>query len=318
MDTRELAGGKAFVACGLIVIGLLLIDFPLIQPFAQYSEKTVVANRGASAYAPEHTLEAYGLAIEQGADYVEQDLQITKDGALVCLHDLTLERTTDVDQVFPNRYREVRRDGVTQKHWFVYDFSLQEIKQLDAGSWFDERFSGAKIPTWQEAIQEIRGKAGLFPEMKTPEVYGLRGFDMERLVLAELQKNELDQPGANPKTPVVIQSFSAESFHKMASELKTNLPLVLLLGERNKQWISPAGLKKVKDFAVGIGIAKHILRHNPSIVKWAHNAGLSVTSYTFQSSAVGKGFWQVRAEMSYYLYTLDVDAVLTDNPDQFP
>jgi len=300
------------------MIALLVIDCLSTETFAQYTKKTLVAHRGASEYAPEHTLEAYRLAIEQGADYVEQDLQITKDGVLVCLHDLTLERTTNIEEVFPDRYREVSHAGVNKKHWFVYDFTLEELKQLDAGSWFHERFAGVRIPTWQEAIQEIRGKAGLFPEIKTPEVYGLHGFDIERLVMAELQRHGLDHPGADPDTPVVIQSFSAESLQKMAGEMEVVLPLVMLLGERNRQWVSPAGLRKVKEFAIGIGPDKSILRGNPTIVEWARNAGLSITPYTFRSSGVGKGFWNLRTEMAYYLYTLDVDALFTDNPDQFP
>ncbi len=299
-------------------MALLAIVFVPTQAFSQYTKKTIVAHRGASESAPEHTLEAYRLAIEQGADYVGQDLQITKDGVLVCLHDLTLERTTNVEEIFPDRYREVSRSGGTEKQWFVYEFNLEEIKQLDAGSWFHERFAGALIPTWREAIQEIRGKAGLFPEIKTPEVYGLHGFDMERLVLTELERNGLDQPGADPRTPVVIQAFSAESLQKMALELKVVLPLVLLLGERNSQWVSPAGLQRVKEFARGIGPEKSLLMAHPAIVEWAHNADLTVTPYLFRSSAVGKGFLNVQVEMAYYLYTLDVDALFTNNPDQFP
>src|SRR5262245_30115804 len=81
--------------------------------FAQSGRKILIAHRGASAYAPEHTIEAYRLAIEQGADFVEQDLQITKDGELVCLHDLTLERTTDVEEVFPDRFRADRSEEHT-------------------------------------------------------------------------------------------------------------------------------------------------------------------------------------------------------------
>ena len=310
-------GWSVIVITGGLMV-LLVIDFFPKRALAQYSKKTVVASRGASDSAPEHTLEAYRLAIEQGADYVEQDLQITQDGVLVCLHDLTLERTTNVEEIFPDRSRPVKHPGGTQKQWFVYDFNLEEIKQLDAGTWFHERFAGARIPTWQEAIQEIRGKAGLFPELKTPEVYGLHGFDMEELVLAELQRNGLDQPGADPGTPVVIQSFSTGSLQKLALELKVVLPLVLLLGERNSQWISPAGLQKVKEFAIGIGPDKKLLRANPTIVEWAHNANLTVTPYLFRSSAVGKGFWDLRVEMAYYLYTLEVDALFTDSPDQFP
>src|SRR5690606_1316999 len=100
----------------------------------------VVAHRGASAYAPEHTAAAYRLAIEQGAEYVEQDLGITKDGVLVCTHDAMLERVTDVRERFPDRFREVETSNGTVRRWFVEDFTLDEIRQLDAGSWFDTKF----------------------------------------------------------------------------------------------------------------------------------------------------------------------------------
>ena len=193
--------------------------------FAPYDKQTLIAHRGASGYAPEHTLEAYRLAIEQGAHYVEQDLQMSKEGVLVCLHDLSLERTTNVQERFPDRYRDVQIGGVTERHWFVADFSVEEMKQLDAGSWFDDKFAGAQIPTWQEAIQEIRGKAGLFPEIKTPEIYRDAGFDLEQAVVDELTRNGLDEPGADSNTPVVIQSFSAESLRRMAGELQNRLPL---------------------------------------------------------------------------------------------
>ncbi len=106
--------------------------------FAPYNKKTLIAHRGASGYAPEHTLEAYRLVIEQGAHYVEQDLQMSKEGVLVCLHDFSLERTTNVQEIFPDRYRVVQIEGVAQRHWFVADFSVEEMKQLDAGSWFDD------------------------------------------------------------------------------------------------------------------------------------------------------------------------------------
>ncbi len=290
--------------------------------FAPYDKKTLIAHRGASGYAPEHTLEAYRLAIQQGAHYVEQDLQMTKEGVLVCLHDLSLERTTNVQERFPDRYRDVEIGGVTQRHWFVADLSVEEMKQLDAGSWFVEKegqspFSGARIPTWQEAIQEIRGKAGLFPEIKTPEIYRQHGFDMEQAVVDELKRNGLDQPGADSSTPVVIQSFSAESLRRMAVEHQNCLPRVLLLGEGDQAWLSPQELQRVEGCA-GIGPDKNLVRANPALVEWAHKAGLSVTAYTFRSSAVGEGFSDVGEEMTYYLDRLDVDALFTDNPDRFP
>jgi glycerophosphoryl diester phosphodiesterase len=289
----------------------------MAEVFAPYDKKTLIAHRGASGYAPEHTLEAYRLAIEQGAHYVEQDLQMSKEGVLVCLHDLSLERTTDVQEVFPDRYRDIQMGGETERHWLVADFSVEEIKQLDAGSWFDAKFAGARIPTWQEAIQEIRGKAGLFPEIKTPEIYREHGFDMEQAVVDELKRNALDWPGAESSTPVVIQSFSAESLRKMAGEHRNRLPRVLLLGEGDQSWLSPEELHRVEEFA-GIGPDKNLLWANPDLVDWAHKAGLSVTAYTFGSSAVGEGFSDVREEMTYYLHALDIDALFTDNPDQFP
>jgi glycerophosphoryl diester phosphodiesterase len=288
-----------------------------------HGKKILVAHRGASAYAPEHTLEAYRLAIEQGADYVEEDLQVTKDGVLVCLHDLTLERTTDVEELFPDRFRkDVSEDqapgGNPAKHWYVSDFTLAEIKMLDAGVRFNAKFKGAKVPTWQEAIDLVRGKAGLYPETKAPEIYGKRGLDMEKLALDLLKKNNLDRPNADPKTPVIIQSFSPESLRKLRFELKTKLPLVLLLsGGPNNQWLSAEGMKKVKEFADGIGPAKALIDREPELVKWAHGAALTVTPYTFRSSSTGR-FKDVREEMNHYLYDLGVDALFTDNPDQFP
>lgn len=286
----------------------LLLGLLTMVTFPQYAGKTLIAHRGASAYAPENTLPAYRLALRQGADYVEQDLQITRDGVLVCLHDLTLERTTDVAKVFPGRFR--KEPGGTRR-WYVSDFTLAEVKQLDAGAWFGEKFRGTRIPAWQEAIEEIRGKAGLYPETKAPEVYGSRGFDMERLVVDQLRKNGLAEPGADPRTPVIIQSFSVASLRKMTDELGCKLPKILLMG------VAPKELEEIKRFAVGIGPEKNIVRADPGLVKRARAAGLSVTVYTVSSADTGT-FPDVREEMAYYLFTLGVDALFTNNPDQFP
>jgi len=278
--------------------------------------KILVAHRGASAYAPEHTLDSYQLALKQGADFVEQDLQITRDGVLVCLHDLTLERTTNVKEIFPTRSREELVAGIPARRWYVSDFTLRQIKRLDAGSWFDVRFKGAQVPTFQEAIDLVRGKAGLYPETKAPEVYSQRGFDMERLVLDVLRKNRLDKLSAARHTPVIIQSFSPESLRRLSGTLRTKLPLVLLVGdEARARWLTAAGLAESKQFASGIGPAKALV--DKSLVMQAHALGLSVTPYTFRSLNTGR-FKNVREEMSYYLYDLGVDALFTDNPDLFP
>lgn len=290
---------------------------------AQSGKKVLIAHRGASGYAPEHTAEAYRMAIEQGADFVEQDLQITKDGTLVCLHDLTLERTTNVKEVFPDRSRaDVSEDqpagSQPTEHWYVSDFTLSEIKQLDAGSWFNPKFKGTKVLSFQEAIDIVRGKAGLYPETKAPEVYGKRGLDMEKLLVEALKKNGLERPGADPKTPVIVQSFSAESLRKLRSEYKVRLPLVFLIaGDPQKKWLSAEGMTRVKEFADGVGPAKGLIDRAPEIVSRAHAAGLTVTPYTFRSAQPGK-FKDAREEMRHFLFDYGVDALFTDNPDMFP
>ena len=291
------------------------------------SKKILVAHRGASAYAPEHTIEAYRLALEQGADFVEQDLQVTRDKQLVCLHDLTLERTTNVKDVFPTRFQEEvaprspseqgsNVTGSPVRRWYVSDFTLREIKQLDAGSWFNPKFKGARVPTFQEAIDVIRGKAGLYPETKAPEVYGRLGLDMERLLVDTLKKNQLGTRSTRRHTPVIVQSFSPESLIKLSGMLNPKLTLVLLINEGMRtRWLTPAGLAEAKKFANGIGPAKALL--DKDLIAQAHALGLSVTPYTFRSANTGR-FKTVKEEMSYYLYQLGVDALFTDNPDLFP
>jgi glycerophosphoryl diester phosphodiesterase len=282
---------------------------------AQYSKKTVVAHRGASAYAPEHTLAAYRLAIEQGADFVEQDLAVTKDGVLICLHDASLERTTNVEEVFPDRYTTIALEGRTRKAWVANDFTLAEIKRLDAGSWFDPKFKDEKIVTFDEAVALVKGKAGIFPELKTPEIYAGRDVKFEELVAAALDKHGLRGPKADPTTPFILQTFGEASARKLAA-MKIGVPVVLLIGNA-EGFGTAAAVKAWKGVVQGFGPAKQIVLKNPDFVKWAHAEGMTVTPYTFRSSDTGT-FADVTAEMSHYLNTLGVDALFTDNPDKFP
>jgi glycerophosphoryl diester phosphodiesterase len=248
----------------------LLLGGALLE--AQPRRRICIAHRGASAYAPENTLPAYRLAVEQGAHFVEQDLQITEDGVLVCLHDLTLERTTDVAAIYPGRHRR----ELGRRRWYVSDFTLEEIKRLDAGSWFSGEFRGVRIPTFQEAIDLLRGKAGLYPETKAPEVYGSRGFDMMRLLLDALRTNGLDEPGADPKTPVIVQSFSAASLIEMTNLRNSRLPRTLLIGVKDaRKWRTAPALAAVRGFATGIGPQKIVLRADPGLAARARAAGLT-------------------------------------------
>ena len=293
-----------------------LIAVMTVTPMAGQSPQTkiLVAHRGASAYAPEHTIPAYELAIAQGADFVEQDLAVTKDGVLVCVHDLTLERTTDVEAVFPDRFVDVKVGPGAGRHWLVNDFTLDEIKRLDAGSWFDKKFAGARIPTFQEAIDLVRGRAGLYPELKDPEFYGQRGVRPERLFAEILQRNGLL---VDSGTPVILQSFDETTLQKAARDIP-QVPRVFLVEPKDAAGLDTAEkVREIARWATGLGPSKVIVANQPALVKWAHQAGLSVTPWTFRSGTTG-GYASVREEMSHFLYTLGVDALFTDNPDQFP
>ena len=278
------------------------------------TKKSLVAHRGASAYAPEHTLEAYRLAIEQRADFVEQDLAVTKDGVLVCIHDLTLERTTNVEEVFPTRFVENPGGAAPGKRWLVGDFTLAELKQLDAGSWFNEKFAAARIPTFQEAIDLVGDRAGLYPELKDPAFYRRRGVSPEKLLADILKKNNLT-PVRNPR--VIIQSFDQATVRALATDLP-QVPRVWLVGAENAMQLeSAAKMSDVAKWATGIGPNKAIVAARPELVQWAHAAGLTVTPWTFRASDASM-FPAVRDEMAKFLYDYGVDAVFTDNPDLFP
>lgn len=274
--------------------------------------KRAIAHRGASAYAPEHTLAAYRLAIEQGADYVEQDLAVTKDGVLICLHDDSLERTTNVAEVFPDR---ASRDPATgERRWPAVDFTLAEIKRLDAGSWFDRRFAGERVPTWEEAVKAVGNQAGLYPELKSPPLYRARGIDMPGLFRESLRRLSLD---GGPAGRLIVQSFDDQVLRELAKELSPVPRTFLIDAREGARWLSSDGLAEIARFATGIGPAKRLLDGRPDVVRAAHSAGLTVTPYTFTSKTATR-FPDVRDEMRYYLLELGVDAVFTDNPDRFP
>jgi len=277
--------------------------------------KQSIAHRGASGYAPEHTRAAYQLALDQRADFVEQDLAVTRDGVLICLHDDTLERTSNVAEVFPDRSATTASRGGSAKRWFANDFTLDEIRRLDMGGWFSPTFAGERIVTWQEAVDLVRGKAGLYPELKSPPLYTSRGVDMVKLFVESVKQNGLDRPESLKTTPVIVQSFDEPTVRRMAKELPA-VPRILLM-ESFGGGMTDARLRDIKTFATGIGPAKALLEAQPDVVRRAQATGLTVTAYTFRARNTGR-FASVREEMSHHLFTLGIDAVFTDNPDQFP
>ena len=270
---------------------------------AAQARKQLIAHRGASGYAPEHTAAAYRLAMEQHAEFVEPDLAVTKDGVLICLHDDALKRTTNAAEVFPQR-----------EPWLANDFTLEEIKRLDAGSWFKPAFAAQRIQTFQEAIDLVRGKAGLYPELKSPELYRSRHVDQVKLFVDVIRKNGLDKPESLKTTPVIIQSFGDEAVRRVAKELPS-IPRVLLV-ERDGD-VSEPRLRVIKTFATGVAPEKSLVAQHPEMVKQAHALGLTVTCWTFRADEKTT-FASVRDEMAHFLYDLGIDALFTNNPDQFP
>jgi len=281
----------------------------------------LVAHRGASGYAPEHTLASYRLALEQGADYVEQDLTLSKDGVLMCLHDDTLERTTDVEDRFPDRaVVEPGPGGQPTRRWYANDFTLAELKTLDAGSWFDARFAGERMPTFEEAIALVKGKAGLFPELKSPARLNARGVDVEQSVKDALTRHGLVGGTVKGHAAVYLQSFEEKSVRRLATLLPT-VPRTLLIGGPDAaRWLSEAGLKEARTFATAIGPARQLLEARPALIAEAQALGLAVVPYTFRVVRGGDAAARdaARADMRRFLVDLRVDGLFTDNPDLFP
>jgi glycerophosphoryl diester phosphodiesterase len=156
----------------------------------------VIGHRGASAYAPENTLAAIDEAARLGIPWVENDVQRTKDGRLVVIHDDSLERTTDVEQVFPQR-----------TSWKVKDFTAAEIARLDAGSWFGPRYAGTRVPTLEQYMRRVEhNHQKLLLEIKNPELYP--GIEVQTL---KVLSNEgwLDRQHLTGR--LIVQSFSAAS-----------------------------------------------------------------------------------------------------------
>jgi len=298
-----------------MLIGAALLSCAVLTLRAADAPKTVIGHRGASGYAPEHTLASYKLAIQMKADFVEPDLGVSKDGVLVCLHDDTLERTTNIAEVFPDRPSANVPGRGPAKRWLANDFTVAEMKQLDAGKWYKPEFAGQKIVTFQEMIDLVRGSgSGIYPELKSPPLYKARGLDMEQIFVGVVKKNGIETPASLKTFPVIIQSFDEESIRRVAVDLPT-IPRVFLTQSAND--VTDARLAELATFATGIGPEKRVIAEHPDMVARAHAAGLTVTSWTFRADEKTQ-FANVRDEMSHYLYDLGIDALFTNNPDQFP
>ena len=233
---------------------------------------------------------------------------------LICLHDDSLERTTNIKEVFPDRYSRDNPGRNGARQWLANDFTLAEIKRLDAGQWFNAKFRGAKVATWEEAVELVRGKAGLYPELKSPPLYTSRGVDMVRTFVASVKSHGLDRAESLRTTPMIIQSFDEDAVRRVARELPL-VPRVFLTSDAHD--VTDARLRELAAFATGIAPEKQIIATHPEMVARAHALGLTVTAWTFRGDEKTT-YPSVREEMSRYLYTFGIDALFTNNPDLFP
>lgn len=291
------------------------------------NQPLIIAHRGASGYRPEHTLAAYELAIEMGADVIEPDLVITRDGVLIARHENELSRTTDVATRFPNRKTTKIINGKPTLGWFAEDFTLAEIKQLRVRQPFkgrDPSFDGKfEIPTFEEVLdlaqkktQELQRKISIYPETKTPLYFQELGLPLEPPLVEILKRKGWDQADS----PVFIQSFELSNLRALSEEIPTRL--VYLLGEKTP---SLDELKSYSSFLYGIGPWKRLIlpeedgrltSPTPLLVN-AHSVDLVVHPYTFRSDASHLHSSYEGDPLREYeqFYRLGVDGVFTDFPD---
>lgn len=269
----------------LLVLPLLLLSWRTQPASSRPTDEAwgvkTIAHRGASGYAPENTLAAFQLAVLMNADYLEIDLQLTKDGEIVVMHDSTVNRTTD------------GRGDIGQ-------MTLAEIQTLDAGSWFNElnpayareEYKGEKVPTLREVFEKFGDRTRYLLETKSPD----NNPGLEEKMLALVREFGLTDQ-------VAIHSFSRKSLKKMR-RLAPNVKLFQLIWYNHPSTITREKLNEIKKYANGIGVNYNQI--NEDYVRKVKEAGLLLIPYTVNDQQL-----MVRAVQS------GVDGVHTDFPDRF-
>ncbi len=230
-----------------------------------------VAHRGASAYAPENTLAAFDLALQMGADGVELDVKLTRDGVPIILHDEAVDRTTD-------------------GHGLITDMMLAEVKRLDAGSWFDPRFRGERIPTLAEALGRVGSRGIVNVELK---VLYERIEGLEPAVLAVVEDS-----GSTDR--VLFSSFNPLALREMAA-LNPRLPRGLLYAANQPVYLRRAWLRPL---ARATALHPKHTMVDARLVRWAHEKGYAVNTWTVDFPPEMKR-----------LVDLGVDMIMTNKPD---
>ncbi|MFS0635282.1 glycerophosphodiester phosphodiesterase [Mesobacillus foraminis] len=251
MSTKWLAG------IGVLVFSLnVAVNGGTALASEKHKDIINVSHRGASGHAPEHTILAYEMGEKMHGDYIEVDLQMTKDGKLIAMHDEKLDRTTNGTGL-------------------VKEFTLEEIKKLDAGSWFNEQYpqyakpeyAGLQVPTLEEVFQKFGKNRSYYIETKSPEVYP----GMEKELLRLVDKYSIN------KEKLLVQSFSSLSLKTM-HQLDPSVKLVQLLSYKGDAVISDGEIKEISKYAIGIGPNHTYL--NEAYVHKVVNSGLELHPYT--------------------------------------
>ncbi|WP_221584864.1 glycerophosphodiester phosphodiesterase family protein [Microbacterium sp. G2-8] len=281
MRIRHLVGAGAVAAVGLSLVAVPASAAPGEPGQPEHVSTTVIAHRGASAYAPENTLSAFRVGIEQRATLIESDVQLSKDGVPVLLHDTTLTRTTNVEEVFPDRASH-----------FVGDYTLDELKQLDAGSWFGEEFAGEQIPTLAEMVEQVRGsRSGIIMELKSPELHP----GVEQAVYDVFASYPGYVNSALNSGRLSVQSFdweSMETYNEISPETPTGL-----LGTVPVESMAAYG-----EWADEVNPNKNAV--TPEYVEAIHDAGMKTNVYTVNDEPT-----------MHRLLDADVDGLISDVPD---
>lgn len=294
--------GGASIKVGLLAAGLAVLAMllTLAVPAAGAAPGDArrdapvldIGHRGASGYAPEHTIPAYDLALKQGADFIEQDLQLTSDGVLVVLHDETLDRTA----------RPTKASEPGDCTGPVGTKTLAQIKTCDVGRWFnreypqyaDPSYGGLKIPTLERVFKRYGRDTNYYIETKSPALYP----EMEDELLRLMDKYGLRKP-AREDWRVLIQSFDQTSLEEIHARAPS-LPLIQLYTNRGSVGVQ-ASLDAAREYAVGIGPAKGDV--DSALVEAAHDRCLEVHPYTVNETPEMKS-----------LIGLGVDGMFTNFP----
>ncbi|WP_309092650.1 glycerophosphodiester phosphodiesterase family protein [Phenylobacterium sp.] len=306
--------------------------------FAKPKRPIVIAHRGASGERPEHTLMAYELAIEQGADFIEPDLVPTKDGHLVARHENEIGGTTDVANrpEFAGRKATKTIDGEQVTGWFTEDFTLAELKTLRARERLPHlrpgsaKFDGRDaIPTFEEVVKLARAKGvGVYPEMKHPTYFSGLGLSLEPRLADALKRAGLNSRSAK----VFVQCFEPEPLKAFGKLSKARRVMLVGQGPAPVDARSEAGVKAIAAFAEGLGpewplvlpVNDGALGAPTGLVGWAQAAGLQVHPWTVRAEnhflpkslqrPGGPAAHGHAAALVKALYAAGVDGVFSDFP----